>query len=72
MCCFLAGYNVVRMADRKAFYFNSSLPGILEPFNAIWRKNQIEIEWPILELHEVFATFDLGRLLAEACLASPS
>jgi len=52
---FLAGDNVVRMADGKPFYVNTTFPGFRKMFNPIGRKDQIEIEGAILELYEILA-----------------
>ena len=40
-----------------------ALPRVLETLDAIRREDQVQIERTVLELHEVLAAPDLGRLL---------
>lgn len=40
-----------------------SPPGILKSLNAVRRKDEIQIKWPILELNEVLAASNFIGLL---------
>ena len=51
------------MADRKALHLDVPPPGIVEPFDSVRRKDQVEIEGTILELDEVLAALDFAGLL---------
>src|SRR5262249_50899182 len=63
---FFARDDVVEMTDRKAFDLNFPLPRILEPFDAIRGKNEVEIERAVLELHKILAPLDMfGLLISE-------
>jgi hypothetical protein len=67
---FLAGDDVIGMADRETFHFHMALPGIRELFEAVGRKNQIQVEGAVLELDEVlspqdFRGFPVGEIKAK-------
>ncbi len=70
VCSLLARDDVGRMAHRKPFNIDPSLPGILEPFDAIRGEYEIEIEGAVLELDEVLAALDLRTLGAVPPLGS--
>lgn len=50
------------MAHRKLLDFDSASPRLIKVLNPIRRKDQIKIEWTILELHEIFAPDNLDLL----------
>src|SRR5579859_2646757 len=58
----LAGDDIVDMTDRETFDLNAALPRVFKMFNAVGCEDQVEIEWPVLKLDEIFSTFDLGGL----------
>ena len=41
----------------------SPTPRVLEPFDAVWREDEVNVERAVLQLDEVFAAPDLGGLL---------
>jgi hypothetical protein len=51
----LAADDVVNVAHGKSFDLDAPLPGIGKAFDAVGGVDQIEVEWPVLELDEVFA-----------------
>ena len=63
--CFFAGYDVINVANRKVFYVNMTLPGSFKRFDPVGRKYEIQVERTVLELHKIFATFNLARLLID-------
>src|SRR5438445_3794037 len=42
------------MGNRKSGDVNSTAPGIGEPFDAVGCEDQVEIEWSIFQLNEIF------------------
>src|SRR5262249_40094753 len=60
---FLAGDDVVEVADGEPFHLDAPLPGVGEALDAVRREDEVEIERPVLELHEVLAALDLRGLL---------
>src|SRR5438128_10958723 len=44
-------------------------PRILEPFDTVRCKDNVEVERAVLELHEILAAQNLGRLLVRECKA---
>ena len=50
------------MADGKAFDVHTSAIGILEPFDSVRSKDQIQSERAVLQLHKDLAPYDLCRL----------
>jgi len=45
ICRLFAPYNVIDVRNREAVFFDAPLPRIVKPFNTIWRKDQVQIEW---------------------------
>jgi hypothetical protein len=42
---------------------NAAFPGFFEPLDAVGRKDQIQVEWTILQLYEVLTTENFLSLL---------
>src|SRR5262245_59434528 len=60
---FLAGDDVVELADGEALDLYAPPPGVGEALDAVRREDEVEVERPVLELHEILAALDLSRLL---------
>lgn len=59
---FLAGDNVVRMADRQALHLDVPRPGCFKVLNAIGRKENVQVKWTVLELDKVFAVYNCRQI----------
>jgi hypothetical protein len=57
----LAGDDVIRVTDWKAFHIDSPRPRVREAFDAVRGEHEIEIERARSDLNEILAALDLRR-----------
>jgi hypothetical protein len=72
---FFAGDDVVGMTNLKSLDFHAPLPSVVESFDAVRCKNEIDVKRPILQLYEILAAFDLvclGRRKVKLKIAQSS
>src|SRR5205814_1055559 len=58
--CLLAGNNVIGMTNGEPVDIDMPAPGFLEPFNSVRGEDQVKIEGPILQLHEILSAPNLA------------
>ena len=55
----LAADDVVDVRYRHAILLHMSLPSVIKGFNAVWRKDQIQVKRAVTELYEILTQADL-------------
>lgn len=56
---FFAGDDVVWVAGVEAFDLHATARGVCEALDAIWCEDEVQVERPVLELHEILAALAL-------------
>jgi len=54
--------DVIDAGNGKAVFIDVPLPCILKPLDAIGSENQVQVEWTVSELNEIFAPANPNRI----------